>query len=128
MLSGPRKYLQAIFRKTVAAALSGFALIPISTEVQCRDRTLLKITAGMARLATQAGAKDTPNPAATNRSTVGHCGASCTPAGTLVEIAEAIKEHFDVELSCGITALCATPARKTLRGISEPGDCRGAPD
>src|SRR5579862_9434593 len=40
------KYLPAIFRKTAAAGLSGFAFIPISTEVQCRDRTLLKTTPG----------------------------------------------------------------------------------
>src|ERR1017187_5874635 len=38
-----------------------------------------------------------------------------------------IKEHFGVELFCGITPLRARPTRKTLRGIHRgPGERRGA--
>src|ERR1700683_5071444 len=38
-----------------------------------------------------------------------------------------IKEHFDVELFCGITPFRARPTRETLRGIyRRPGDRRGA--
>src|ERR1039458_1626449 len=38
-----------------------------------------------------------------------------------------IKEHFGVELFCGITPLCARPTREALRGIYRgPGKRRGA--
>src|SRR5215472_1964886 len=37
------------------------------------------------------------------------------------------KEHYRVELFCGITLLCARPTRETLRGIYRgPGGRRGA--
>ena len=38
-----------------------------------------------------------------------------------------IKEHFGIDLFCGITPFCARPTREALRGICRgPGDGRGA--